>query len=124
MLGALGIFFLFLKFREKIEKLNAFKFLLTLYLIFIAFSISVAAIREGFYSIYEPFTRTQWEYTGDMLLVTSIPAFLHDYVALQPQLTVHASVHPPGYTLILYAFHKYLWADFARLALLVAMLGG
>ncbi|OGF62460.1 hypothetical protein A2926_01895 [Candidatus Giovannonibacteria bacterium RIFCSPLOWO2_01_FULL_44_40] len=124
MLGALGIFFLFLKFREKIEKLNAFKFLLTLYLIFIAFSISVAAIREGFYSVYEPFTRTRWEYTGDMLLVTSIPEFLRDYVALQPKLTVHASVHPPGYTLILYFFHQYLGAGFAGLAVLIIMLGG
>ena len=124
MLGALGIFFLFLKFREKIEKLNAFKFLLTLYLIFIAFRISVAAIREGFYSVYEPFTRTRWEYTGDMLLVTSIPEFLRDYVALQPKLTVHASVHPPGYTLILYFFHQYLGAGFAGLAVLIIMLGG
>ena len=124
MLLASGVFILFLKFREKIEQLSVFKFLFLLYLTFIVFSISTAAAREGLYSAYEPFTRTQWEYTGDMLLVTSIPAFLHDYVALQPQLTVHASVHPPGYTLILYVFHKYLWADFAGLAILVVMLGG
>lgn len=123
-LGVLALFSLFIFLREKLEKLKLWQFLLALYVYFVLFSLGVAAIREGMFSIYEPFTRTHWEYTGDMLLVKNVTSFLQNYISLQPVLNVHASVHPPGYTILLYIFHRYLHAGFAGMAVLTVMLGG
>ena len=117
------IFILFLHFRGKIERLSTRRFLLTLWIFLIVFSLSVAAIREGTFSVYEPFTRSFWEYTGNLPMVKNIPAFLHDYVILQPHLAVHSITHPPGYTVILFIFNHYFGAGIPALAVLVVILG-
>lgn len=124
LLGVILIFILFLYFREKLENLPTFKFLFALYIVFILFSVGVAAIREGFFGVYEPFTRIHWEYAGNLPLISNIHNFLRDYVSLVPSLAEHARTHPPGYTVILYIFQKYLWAGFAGLSILTVMLGG
>lgn len=124
LLGVVLIFILFLYFREKLENLSTFKFLFALYIFFVLFSVGVAAIREGFYGVYEPFTRTHWEYAGNLPLVSNIHDFVRDYVSLEPRLAEHARTHPPGYTVILYIFQKYLGAGFAGLSSLIVMLGG
>ncbi len=124
LLGAVLIFTLFLCFRGVLENLSTFKFLLALYIFFVLFSVGVAAIREGFFGVYEPFTRVQWEYTGNLPLVKNIPDFLKNYVFLQPRLAIHGATHPPGYTIILYIFQKYFGAGFSGMAILTVMLGG
>ena len=118
------IFILFLKFREQLERLSALKFLFFIYFIFVTFSVSVASIREGFYGVYEPFTRAQWEYVGDLPLVKSASDFLNRYVSLEPFLAIHSRTHPPGYTLVLYFLQKYFHAGIPALSVLVVMLGG
>lgn len=117
------IFILFLHFRDKIERLSTRSFLLALWIFLIVFSLSVAAIRGGTFSVYEPFTRSFWEYTGNLPLVKNISAFLHDYVTLQPYLVVHSITHPPGYTVILFIFSHYFNAGISATALLVVILG-
>lgn len=123
-LGVIAAFALFLWLRERIENLPRAKFLLTLYILFVVLSVGVAGIREGFFSIYEPFSRTTWEYTGNLHLVEGVQDFLSRYVELQPQLALHAITHPPGYTIILYLFQKYLYANLIMLSVLVVMVGG
>lgn len=122
--GTIAIFAIFLLFRKKIEALPSIKFLLVLWLVFVTFSLSVAAIREGTFSIYEPFTRTYWEYTGNLPLVKNIPDFLHNYSILQPQLAKHTGTHPPGYTITLYIFQQLFSSKLAFLAVLAVMFGG
>src|SRR3989344_5309376 len=117
-------FFAFLYFRKKIEAFSPHKFLASLVLIFFIFSVGVAGIREGAKSIADPFTRTFWEYSGNMSAVRTVQDFLHNYIELLPQLAKHSVTHPPGYTLVLYFAHKYLGADFFGMALWVVFLTG
>ena len=124
LLAALAAFFVFLRFRERIESYSSAKFLSALYCIFVIFSIGVAGIREGVFSIYEPFSRTAWEYTGNLPLVEGVGDFLSRYSELQPQLARHTNTHPPGYTIILYLFHAYFNADVFMLSILVIMVAG
>lgn len=119
-------FLFFLRFRTKIETFSTQKFLLSLFLFFFVFSISVAAIREGLASVAEPYTRTYWEYTGNISFVHNVKDFLHDYIIfeLQSPLAHHSVTHPPGYTLILYFFHKLFSAGFLGMALLTVFSAG
>lgn len=114
----------FLRFRKKIESWSPVKFLIALWLIFFLLAVGVAGMREGAYGIYEPFTRTQWEYAGDLSLVKNIPDFLASYTSLQSQLSSHGSTHPPGYVLILYVLQQVFQANLFWLTILVTALGG
>lgn len=118
------VFTTFLFLLEKIKKFSPLIFLLTLWLVFIIFSLSTAMIREGSYSIYEPFTRVHWEYTGNLSLIKNPSSFLHDYDRLNLQLAEHSKTHPPGYTIILYILQKTFRVDFLWLAILVVITGG
>lgn len=118
------LFLLFLFFREKLWRLKTWQFLLAIYIFFILFAIGTAAIRDGFYGVYEPFTRTRWEYAGNLPLVENTRDFLKNYIVLAPRLAEHARTHPPGYTVVLYIFQKYLNAGLPLLAVFAIMLGG
>ncbi len=118
------IFVIFVGLRERIEKLSAAKFLLALWAAFVILGVSVAGIREGLYGIYEPFTRTHWEYAGDLPLVNGVSDFLHNYTLLNPALSSHGSTHPPGYVLLLYILQKLFSIDLLGLAILVGSIGG
>lgn len=118
------LFALFLFFREKLVRLKTWQFLLAIYIFFALFAIGTAATREEFYGVYEPFTRTHWEYAGDLPLVDSIPHFITNYVALNSKLSIHGATHPPGNTIVLYVFQKYFRAGFPMLAIFTIMLGG
>lgn len=84
----------------------------------------MAGVRGGFSSIMDPFTRTGMEYSGNIPLIESVRNFLENYVALIPQLASHSSTHPPGYSLVLYFFHKIFSVGFLGQAiLLVAAVG-
>ena len=122
--GTTLLFMLFLRFRERMERVAVFKFLFALYVFFVFFSIGVAAVREGFFSVYEPFTRTHFEYTGNLYLIRNTSDFLKNFIDLSQSLSIHTRIHPPGYTLILYFFQKYLHAGFGGMAALTVMLGG
>lgn len=124
LIGVLLIFASFLRFREKLEQLSVLKFLFALYVFFVAFSIGVAAVRENFFSVYEPLTRLSWEYTGNLHLVRNTPDFLRNFIELSGSSSIHTRIHPPGYTLVLYFFQRYLYAGFGGMAVLTIMLGG
>ncbi|KKS96850.1 hypothetical protein A3B05_01090 [Candidatus Giovannonibacteria bacterium RIFCSPLOWO2_01_FULL_43_160] len=121
---ALLTFFGFLYYRRKIEALSKNKFLLILFLIFFALALGVAGIREGAKSIADPFTRTFWEYSGNMGLVRTVKDFLHNYISLIPRLAEHSTTHPPGYTLVLYFVYKYFKAGFFGMSLWVVFIAG
>lgn len=124
LLITLAAFFVFLYFRKKIEAFSPHKFLASLFLIFLVFSLGVAGIREGVKSIADPFTRTFWEYSGNMGKVETAKDFLRNYISLLPGLSQHSITHPPGYTLILYFVYKYFNAGFFGEALWVVFIAG
>ena len=113
------IFSIFMRFRQKIEALPHRWFLAVIYFIFVAFTLSVAGIREGVASIIDPFTRTFWEYSGYVPFVHSIYDFLHSYVVLNPQIAAHMVTHPPGYILFLYIISQLF--STSTLSLVVAL---
>ena len=121
---AVGIFYLFIIWREKLQNLTVKKFLVTLCLIFFVFASSVAGIREGAKSIMDPMTRTYWEYTGNIPLIVNTHDFLRDYEVLRPQLALHSTVHPPGYSLLVYYFHKLFNVSFLGISLLIILTSG
>lgn len=100
------IFVIFIKYQKKIELLPSPRFLSILYFIFVFFSLSVAGIRGGIVSIVDPFTRTYWEYSGYLPLISNIHDFLGHYTLLFPKIAIHMMTHPPGYVLFLYFFYK------------------
>lgn len=120
----LVIFAGFLRYQSRIINWTTGKFLLALWAIFVAFSLSVSAIREGLYSIYERFTRIYWEYTGNLPLIENLGDFLHNYNVLNDQLANHTTTHPPGFTIILYLLRRFFSVDYLGLSILVALLGG
>lgn len=118
------IFIIFIYLRRRIELLEPTKFLASLWLFFVSFSLSVSAIRQGVYSIYDPFTRIFWEYTGNLPLVNGFYDFLHNYILLIPKLAIHTVSHPPGYTMILYFFQRYFHFSTCGLAVSAVFVGG
>ncbi len=114
----------FLILRKHFKSWPAWKFLICLWLTFVLFAVGIAGMREGSFSIYEPFTRTQWEYAGDVHLVKNIPDFLSNYIALNPQLSIHGTTHPPGYVLALYSLKMIFTGNLFVLTLLITALGG
>lgn len=118
------VFGTYLYLRKKITALKTNTFLLTLWVTFTAFALSVAATREGLYSIYERFSRTYWEYTGNLYLVKGFFDFLHNYTALTAELANHAITHPPGFTLLLYLAQSLFHVSYLGLSIFVVILGG
>lgn len=121
---AVGVFLLFIAWREKLQNLNAKKFLLALCLIFFVFSSLVSGIREGTKSIMDPMTRTYWEYTGNIPLIVNTHDFLRDYIILIPKFAAHATTHPPGYSLLVYYFSKLSGGSFLGISLLIILTAG
>lgn len=118
------IFAAFLFLRKKIDGLPRWPYLATLYSFFCSFALAVAGIREGFASIADPFTRTYWEYSGNIPLIKSVKYFLENYITLMPQLALHSTVHPPGYSLVLYFFYKIFSVGFLGQAILLVLTAG
>lgn len=125
---AAGSFGSFLYFRRYFEIWPAWKFLVCLWLIFWTFSLGIAGMREGSFSIYEPFTREYWEYVGFLPHINNLRDFLSSYVTVisDPDLSFakHSKTHPPGYVLTLYVLQKLFGAGIWGLAILVVGLGG
>ena len=124
LVGGVVVGVLFFRVRERLNAMSAFRFLFSLYVFFVLLSVGVAGIREGFSSVYEPFTRTHWEYTGNLPFVQNASHFLRNFGEISQGLSIHTRIHPPGYTLILYFFQTYLRAGVGGMAVLVVMLGG
>jgi hypothetical protein len=118
------IFVVFLYYRQRIEKLKDWKFLLVMYFVFVSIALSVSAMRMGLESIYDPFTYTYWEYTGNLPLVEDLKSFFRDYTELNPKLANHSTTHPPGYTVILYLIKSFFGFKFLGLAVSVVLFGG
>ncbi len=79
-----------------------FQILFTIFLFSILLNISIASLRNGFFSIAEPYTRSKYEYVGDIGITTNIIKLLRDYHILQPNLSLHAKLAPPGPLIILW----------------------
>lgn len=118
------IFALWLHYREKMASLSPRKFLASLYVVFVAFAVSGAALRQGVYSIYERFSREYWEYTGNLHLINNLFSFLHDYLVSITLLASHTTTHPPGFTVLLYLLQQLFRVDVLGLSILVVMVGG
>jgi hypothetical protein len=95
-------------------------------LIFGVFSVAIAATRYGLEALGRPYARTEYEHVGDLHRVRSVTSFLGNYCRIQPELTIHSRVHPPGPLLFYTGLSRVFGLDDLRLGLatlLVGMLG-
>ncbi len=117
------IFATFSFYREKMMGWPTGKFLASLWITFVSFALSVAATRDGLYSIYERFTHIFGEYTGNLPMVKSVGDFLHNFYIYHFSSLSHTVTHPPGFTLLLYFFQKIFQVDYLSLSVAVVMFG-
>jgi len=68
------------------------------------FACAIAMIRGGFQGISQAFTRQQYEVIGDIGLASSFRGMFTRYVELQPHLSLHGRVHPPGPVILVWTF--------------------
>ena len=68
------------------------------------FSGAVAMIHDGSAGISQAYSRQTYEYAGDIGKTRSIYTLFRDYLKLQPYLSMHAKVHPPGPVTVLWVF--------------------
>lgn len=64
----------------------------------------VAMLRDGPAGISMAYSRSAYEYVGDIGKVRNIRELFSRYAELHPYLTMHAKVHPPGLIAILWIF--------------------
>ncbi len=81
---------------------SALKVLFFLFCFSIILNISIASLRNGLFSIAEPYTRSKYEYVGDIGVTPSIFKLLKDYHLIQPNLSLHAKLAPPGPLILLW----------------------
>ena len=60
------------------------------------YAAAIAGLREGLEGIAQAFMRQKYEPIGDIGLGGSLRGLFHDFVKLQPHLSLHARMHPPG----------------------------
>ncbi len=78
--------------------------LLGLVLTSFCFACAIAMIRHGFQGISQAFTRHSLEVVGDIGLASTIRGVFTRYVEMQPHLSLHGRVHPPGPVLLVWHF--------------------
>ncbi|MCX8065764.1 MAG: hypothetical protein N3G21_11445, partial [Candidatus Hydrogenedentes bacterium] len=91
--------------------------------IHILLSLSIASLRNGAHSVAEPYTRTEYEYIGDIGITSNIYQLLNNYHELQPKLSLHAKLAPPGPLIILWALSYILGRTPLTLAIATIILG-
>lgn len=62
----------------------------------VAFACAIAMIRGGLSGIDQAYSRSAYEYIGDIGKTNGIRALFTRYLAIHEYLSMHAKVHPPG----------------------------
>ncbi len=69
----------------------------------ISFTLLTASVR-GVSGIWQAYSRETYEVVGDIGKASSIPMFFRRYLEIQPWLSMHGKVHPPGPASLLWLF--------------------
>jgi len=77
----------------------------------VLFAFAVAMIRDGFGGIDQAYSRTAYEYIGDIGKTSSIQGLFRDYLKIHEHLSMHAKVHPPGPIALLWILSLFLFSS-------------
>jgi hypothetical protein len=99
------------------------RLLVALYLFALAFSLATAMMRGGPQGIADAYSRTTYEYIGDIGKTSGIPAFWNRYNEIHPYLSMHSKVHPPGPVTLLWLFSWIAGNGALTLSLMTAAFG-
>lgn len=105
------------------KNFNTFTYVLLFYIISILLCLSIASLRNGIQGIAEPYTRTKYEYIGDIGITPNIYLLLKNYHQLQPQLSLHAKLAPPGPLIILWTLSYIFGRSPLNLAIATVIFG-
>ena len=87
------------------------------------FACAIAMIRGGFQGISQAFMRQQYEVVGDIGLASSFRGMFTRYVELQPHLSLHGRVHPPGPVILVWTFSYIVGRGALGLSLITVAFG-
>jgi hypothetical protein len=90
---------------------TARRVLLGLFGFSILFACAVAMIRGGFHGIDQAYSRSAYEYIGDIGKTSSIQTLFRDYLKIHEHLSMHAKVHPPGPIALLWMLSRLLFSS-------------
>lgn len=99
------------------------RFLIGTYLFALAFSLTTAMLRDGPQGIADAYSRSTYEYIGDIGKTSGIIAFWTRYNELHPYLSMHSKVHPPGPVTLLWIFSWLMGNGPFALSLMTAAFG-
>ena len=77
----------------------------------VAFACAIAMIRGGFQGIDQAYSRTAYEYIGDIGKTNGIRALFTRYLEIHEHLSMHAKVHPPGPIALLWILSLLLFSS-------------
>jgi 4-amino-4-deoxy-L-arabinose transferase-like glycosyltransferase len=77
----------------------------------VLFACSIAMIRDGFGGIDQAYSRTAYEYIGDIGKTNGIRALFTRYLEIHEHLSMHAKVHPPGPIALLWILSLFLFSS-------------
>ena len=87
------------------------------------FACTLAMLRGGFLGIYRPYLRESYEYVGDIGKTTNIRQLFSRYTTIQPFLSMHGKVHPPGPIALLWSYSYLVGRSPQALALATTFTG-
>ena len=90
--------------RGEESKQDLRRFLAAAVLFAFIFPCAVAMIRNGFEGIAQSYRREAYEYIGDIGVTPGIRSLFGRYLSIQPYLSLHGRVAPPGPTALLWLF--------------------
>jgi len=93
------------------------RFLCAAVVFYVIFACVVAMMRDGVNGISQAYARSAYEYAGDIGKVANIQTLFARYDELQPYLSMHAKVHPPGPIALLWIMSWFVTQDPLALSL-------
>ena len=81
---------------DQLDQPTTRRILLGLFGFSILFACAIAMIRGGFHGIDQAYSRSAYEYIGDIGKTNGIQSLFRDYLKIHEHLSMHAKVHPPG----------------------------
>jgi len=112
-------------FNKKVESFkNIWILLVGIYLFYICISFEVAAIRGGIDVISQPYQRTKYEYIGDIGITKSIYELFNRYHEIQPYMSLHARLAPPGPLSLLWLVSYLIGNSPLSLSIFTVLFGG
>lgn len=109
---------------DELERQTTKRLLWGLFGFSVAFACAIAMIRGGLSGIDQAYSRSTYEYIGDIGKTNGIRALFKDYLKIHDYLSMHAKVHPPGPIALLWILSYVAGNSAFALSMVTILFGG